>query len=555
MFGKNNNSPTPINIRKLSLQRALFDKLGLAQGNGSFFNDGGRLHGAMSTFFDPFTVSDVSIANLRCVSRAQNGSVSARVLREIARKAWVINICISSIEKKAKPFFKPSTDRNTRGFIIIKKDDPNKSIVKTPVNKEIEDFIIKTGSYDDPDRDTFSKYAIKLIRDLLTIDSVATEVQYSRMGKPVAFFAVDAGTIEPVLPNKQYPEFKYAQVIDGMARVAYTNREMLFDYAHPQTDIYHSFYGFSPIEQAIDLLASEINALVYNAGAFTENKLPRGMLLVDGDLDYEATEEMTDYIAEIMSGSPSNQWRIPIIPAGMGKGDGGNNALKWVQLGGNNRDMEFSNWLDFLVSNVVALFGCSMEELGLHSQKSQAMFEREGKARIEQSKSTILGDTLSFIQDYVNRIIDLAYPGYEMEFVGYEKEDAKAVADIDKAEVETYKTLNEKRKEKGLKKIKAEWADIPLNPQAVQMFQAAQMNQDQGEGGGADESWGDYQGALMGEDAEGGDFGAEPETAETPETEAETTEETTPEETEETETVEETQKSLLSMQNVVRIRI
>ena len=117
-----------------------------------------------------------------------------------------------------------------------------------------------------------------------------------------------------------------------------------------------------------------------------------------------------------------------------------------------------------------------------------------------------------------------------MEFVGYEKEDAKAVADIDKAEVEAYKTLNEKRKEKGLKKIKAEWADIPLNPQAVQMFQAAQMNQDQGEGGGADdESWGDYQGALMGEDAEGGDFGAEPETAETPETEAETTEETTPE--------------------------
>lgn len=115
--------------------------------------------------------------------------------------------------------------------------------------------------------------------------------------------------------------------------------------------------------------------------------------------------------------------------------------------------MEFSNWLDFLVSNVVALFGCSMEELGLHSQKSQAMFEREGKTRIEQAKSTILGDTLSFLQDYINRILDIAYPDYELEFVGYEKDDPKAIVDIDKSEVEAYKTLNEKREEKGMKNL------------------------------------------------------------------------------------------------------
>ncbi|MBR4029911.1 MAG: hypothetical protein IKJ06_00730 [Clostridia bacterium] len=179
--------------------------------------------------------------------------------------------------------------------------------------------------------------------------------------------------------------------------------------------------------------------------------------------------------------------------------------------------MEFSNWLDFLVSNVVALFGCSMEELGLHSQKSQAMFEREGKTRIEQAKSTILGDTLSFLQDYINRILDIAYPDYELEFVGYEKDDPKAIVDIDKSEVEAYKTLNEKREEKGMKKLDAEWANIPLNPQAVQLFQSAQAQQQQGGdmGGSDDDSWGDYQGAIMGDDAEAGDFGSE-ENAEEP---------------------------------------
>lgn len=515
MFG--NKKPTPINIQREFAKRAMFDKLGLQHGNGSFFNDGGRLHGATSSFFDPFTVADTSIASLRCVSRAQNGSVSCRVLREIAQKAWVINICIGNIEKKIKPFLKPSTDRNLRGFVILKKGEEIGKAAgqKSTKRKEIEDFITHTGNYDDSDRDTFTKYASKIVRDLLTIDQVSTEIQYNRGGQPIAFFAVDAGTIQRVLPNADHPEFKYAQVIDGMARAAYTDKELLFDFANPRTDIYRSFYGYSPVEQAIDLIASEINTVTYNAGAFTENKLPRGMLLVDGDLDYEATEEMTDYIAEIMSGSPANQWRIPIVPSGVSKESGGG-GIKWVQLGGNNRDMEFSNWLDFLVSNVVALFGCSMEELGLHSQKSQAMFEKEGKTQVEQSKSTILGDTLSFLQDYVNRILDIAYPDYQLEFVGYEKDDPKAIVDIDKAETEAYKTLNEKREEKGLKKLDAEWANIPMNPQAVQLFQSAQAQEQGGDmpgtdgaEDGGDDSWGDYSSAVMGEDTENGDFDGE----------------------------------------------
>ena len=504
IFNKSTSAPIPIDFKRELKKRAMFDKMGLRHGNGSFFNDGGRLHGAASSFFDPFTVSDTSIAGLRCVSRAMNGSVSPRVLREIARKAWVINICISNVLRKAKPFFKPSTDRNIRGFVILKKDDELGKAAgqKSAKRKEIEDFIVHTGIYEDSDRDTFVKYADKILRDVLTIDQVSTEIQYNRAGNPIAFFAVDAGTIERVLPNEEHPEFKYAQVINGMAQVAYTDKELIFDFANPQTDIYRSFYGYSPIEQAIDLIASEINTIAYNVGAFTENKLPRGMLLVDGGLDYESTEEMVDYVSEIMSGSPANQWRIPVIPADMGKGEGGN-TIKWVQMGGNNRDMEFSNWLDFLVSNVVALFGCSMEELGLHSNKSQAMFERDGKTRIEQSKSNILGDVLSFLQDYVNRILDIAYPEYKLEFVGYEKDDPKAIVDIDKSEIEAYKTLNEKREEKGMKKLDAEWADIPLNPQAVQLFQAAQAQEgtdEQGGEDGSDDSWGDYQGVTTGED-------------------------------------------------------
>ena len=68
---------------------------------------------------------------------------------------------------------------------------------------------------------------------------------------------------------------------------------------------------------------------------------------------------------------------------------------------------------------------------------------------------------------------------------------------------------------KGLKKIDANWADIPMNPQAVQLFQSAQSQQNGGDMGamdgapndaGNEDSWGDYGSNVMGEDAERGDF-------------------------------------------------
>ena len=139
--------------------------------------------------------------------------------------------------------------------------------------------------------------------------------------------------------------------------------------------------------------------------------------------------------------------------------------------------MEFQGWLDFLTSAIVSLFGCSMEELGLHSSKSQPVFERNTAPEIEASKSLVLGDMLSFLQQYLNQIIEKVFPGYEIEFVGYERDDPKQIIDLAKGELESYKTLNEVRKEKGLKPIEADWADkCPANPQLVQMYQAAQMD-------------------------------------------------------------------------------
>ena len=515
----------PAGVEPISVQREInrLSRITKRFQNTEFFkNTDGQT--AQSSFFDDLTIVNNVYGNLKTADGHFNREVDCQTLRRVSKKAWIINLCITNVQKKMKPFFKPSTNRNLRGFIVKKAGE---DVIKAAGQKSkertlIEQFLLNTGFDKNTDRDNLSRFCTKIVRDALEIDQVATEIGYTRAGKPYAFWAVDGATIEKVLPDQENPyNIKHVQIINSIPKAFYPEGSLIFDYQNPRTDINYSFYGYSVVEQAIDLITSTINAFTYNSGFFTENKLPRGMLLLDGNASQETVEQMEDYIADIMSGSPSNQWRVPIIPAGNGTG-GDANAIKWVSLGGTNREMEFQGWLDLLISATVSLFGCSMEELGLHSSKSQPVFERNAAPEIEASKSLVLGDMLSFVQQYLNKIIEKVFPGYEIEFVGYERDDPKQILDLTKGELESYKTVNEVRKEKGLPPLESKWAnECPANPQLVQMYQAEQMDDSGGmedpEGGDDSSEWG---AVGTGGENEGGnsepDFGSgEEENAET----------------------------------------
>lgn len=486
----------PVNIRKLLAKYSSQNTLSNIKKNNGF----------QTSFFNPYDAMWNSYHNLRVAERELNGDISCDILRRVSKKAFVINICINFVLKKIKPFLKPSTDTNTRGYIVHKKGEAAKTSAgkKSAKRQEIETFLQNCGTDYNSERDDFQRFCLKVLRDSYEIDQVASEIGYTRGNKPYAFQAVDAATIRKVIPGQDNPDkIRFIQVIDGIPQAFYTDAQMVFDYQNPRTDINHGYYGYSITDQIIDLITSSINTFSYNAGFFTENKLPRGMLLIDGNVSQDTVEEMEDYISDIMSGTPSSQWRVPILPSGSSK-SGDNNGIKWVQLGGTNKDMEFQQFMDFQVSGIVAMFGCSMDELGLQTNKSQAIFERSGDAHISASKSTILGDSLGFLQKYVNRILERFYPDYELEFVGYEKEDPSQLAELASKEMGSYKTVNEIREEKGLEKLESEWADkVPANPQLVQLYQAEQAQNMGGDDGGM----GDFGDGM--DDDGGEDFGDE----------------------------------------------
>jgi hypothetical protein len=309
----------------------------------------------------------------------------------------------------------------------------------------------------------------------------------------------------------------YAQVINRLPYAYYALDEFIFDCMNPRTDIEKAGYGYSIVEQAIDLVTSAINTFMYNAGFFTENKLPRGILLLNGDADTDEVEDIEDYISNLLSGPPSSQWKIPIIPSGKDKNsDSGGRRFEWVNLQGTNKEMEYQAWFDLQLSGVVGMFGFSMEDLGLHSQKSQPFIGADTSPKQEASKSLVLGDMLGFLQKHFNKILAYKNPAFEFEFAGYEKDDPRLVMEIDKNEIETYKSLNEKRAEKGqealdITKIKNP-ADLPMNSQAIQAWQFLQQQGGSpfGDMGGIDDMGedGDF-GEESGTDAEGGEAGAD----------------------------------------------
>jgi hypothetical protein len=172
--------------------------------------------------------------------------------------------------------------------------------------------------------------------------------------------------------------------------------------------------------------------------------------------------------------------------------------------------MEFGNWYDLQLSGVVGMFGFSMEDLGLHSQKSQSLLGLNTEPKQEASKSLVLGDMLGFLQKHFNKVLAYKNPAFEFEFVGYEKDDPKLTLETDREEVGTWKALNEKRAEKGQEaldftKIKNP-ADLPMNPQAIQAWQSLQQQGGNpfGDMGGMDDM---VEGGDFGQDDEGSDFG------------------------------------------------
>ena len=411
-------------------------------------------------------------------------SINFETLRRMAQRLSIVSMIINTRQQQLTPFFSLSREIGQPGFVICKKGEFSKKYRRSKKNDkradELTDFVDQTGFiYDIKREDDFVDFAQMVLRETLIIDQVAIELQRNRKGEVAAFWLIDGGTVRRCNEKgfEDQEKYQYVQLMEEQVVAAYTKEELVFDYMFKRVNIRYRGYGYSLLEQAVDLITTLILGISYNRDLFTKDKVPKGFIAIQGEADQEAINAVERYWYMAMTGAGA-KFTIPILPSGK---EGVSLDFKTLQP--SNRDMEYYKLMNFFLSLFAGVFGMDLAELGIKTDTTQHIVGENLEGRIKYSKSRGIESLLGFIQGIMNKIIRKVDENYEFRFVGIDKEDEEKKYKITKAAVESSRTINEMRDEDGLEAKEGEEYDTVLNPQLIQLLQQLSTEEQQAEGG------------------------------------------------------------------------
>lgn len=395
-----------------------------------------------------------------------------KTLRNISQRLPLINAIINTRTDQILPFCRYAVEDGVKGFTFeLERStrDEHEGDIDDKEIMQLSEFFEQTGFEFDSDReDDFADYLSMMVRDLYEIDQVATEIQRNRLGEPVAFWALDGATIMRVSDEKRYSkDVRFVQMIEDKVYNEFKSEDVLFDYRFKRSDIKYRGYGYSPVEQAIDVITTLLFGYNYIRDQLVKDKMPKGFISVMGDVSKPQLDSIRNYWYAAMSGA-GGQWAIPILPSGK---DGV--GVDFKNLGQSNKDMEYHKTLMFVSAIVAAVFSIDLMEMGIKTDDTSSLIGESAEPRIQSSKSRGLASMLSFMEQHVNKVLRKITTKYRFKFVGLEQEDQAKKADIRSKQLATWRTIDEIREEDELEPFDEDWSKIPLHPQAVQIYMEA----------------------------------------------------------------------------------
>ena len=465
------------------------------------------------------------------ISLRKPGPVAFDTLRQIAHSCEPISAIINTRQNQVAAFAQkgPKGDDRKPGWRVEKKEGETTEDDLKRI-KEVEYFFehqhvkvpdeitkrLKRG-LDFPETD-FEGFLRMVVRDRLTLDAVAGEKTRTPAGKLFSVWNLDAARIWRAFrkevredgPNitaaleaatwmqergptpDSFDEIDYVQEYRGREYTGWPAKDFIYGFANPRTNMESYGYGYSELEMMVSIVTAILNAIAYNKAQFTNGSLPPGFLTLYGDWDEEQVEGFKREMEMRLQG-PSNQQRLGILwSSSQGDGKAGNRAAEWISMRGMNREMEYHQWLDWLLNIACALYQIAPEEIGIKSWggggESAPMFDKGPMAQLKHSKDKGLKPLLTWIAGIINKeIISEFYDDLVFKFINIEPEDEGVRTDLMTKRVSAgYETVNMARQKNGEPKIEETWADAPANPELMQVWsqeheqqqQQAQMGQE-----------------------------------------------------------------------------
>lgn len=399
-----------------------------------------------SVFFDP---NDIS-GNGRGFKDSK-GVLSFSVLRRMG-DIHIVKSIVSTRVEQIMNFMDFSEDEQKEGYTIRKK----KSLFSTGDEKltnedkkkisEIVEFLEKGGWTDKWDNvDSLQEFISKIMSDSLTLDQLAFEMVRNRMWELQKFRAVDASLIrflDSVDPRQregfeQY-RFKghlprYCMVWDEMILhnpitkepILYYPWELGFGIRNKTSDVRRNGYGVSELETLVNIITWILWGFSYNANFFSQGSQPKGFINIKNpNISNSTLQEFRQAWTQTMAGV-SNSHRTPVING---------IDLEWVDLQKlSNRDMEFNEWIKFLIIMTCSVYRIDPSELGFNFKESQQIFGQDGqRERLKHSREKGLKPLLIFLQGVITKyIVSELDENYEFAFTGIEVEDEEAQVKLD----------------------------------------------------------------------------------------------------------------------------
>lgn len=393
------------------------------------------------------------------------------------------------------------------GFEVVLRD-PKETVTPAALRmmNELTQRIMTTGYVvaDRRERCGFEAFTRAVMRDSMTYDQAAIQFVPDRRGLPSQWYAMDAATIRLADKSSLGPDHDmdstYAvQIYDNVVISEFSRRELLFGVRNPWSSIRSHGYGTSEAELCISTITHLLWGLNHNANYFKQGLGAKGVLNISGALPERQLRAFRRQWYQMVMGN-ENAFRVPLTNA---------EKLDWIKLQDSNKDMEYGEWLNFLIKLVCACFSMDPIEVnfkfGGSGQKS--MFEAANKMKIVESKQQGLQPLLRAYARWLNEyIIWPINPSFQLRFVGLSPMTPKEEMDLRTQELRGYVTVDEMRAREGKLPLPNGDGEVILDPNWMQA-RRDRMLMDMGAFGGGEAEGGSE--AAPSESAE-----PEPETAE-----------------------------------------
>jgi hypothetical protein len=420
-----------------------------------FLNQRDRLdNGKMqSIFFNPNDVGDSGKGY-----KENRGALSFDTLRRMG-DIFIVRSVVNTRVEQVQNFLHFSVDEQKEGYTIRKKkslfekDFQNKEIEEGDQGK-IEHIIkfLENGGLNDKwaNYDTFQDFGRKIVFDSLTLDQLAFEITRDRGWNLARFRAIDASLIrllDSVDPRyrDEFERYRFkgylprfcmswqGQILQNPTThesVVFYPWELGYGIRNKSTSIYRNGYGTSELETLVEIITWILWGMQYNGNFFSKGSQPKGFINIkNGNIDNATLNEFRQAWTQTMRGV-GNSHRTPIMQG---------IDLEWVDLQKSNRDMEFTEWVKFLIVITCSVYRIDPSELGFQFKDQTQIFGQNGQhERLNHSRDKGLKPLLIFLQNIINHyIVDEMFDGeFEFAFTGIEIEDESKQVELDKKKLD-----------------------------------------------------------------------------------------------------------------------